>query len=225
MTFHQISAQMNFFPLKKDKLPCYFLDEYEHPNGELKTAKLYDHNQLIEEAEYYENGELKEEFTYENGLFDGYYSFSTKSEDSTVNGYYKQGKKHGKWRESVEIKNHQDECKIVVSHYENDLLHGKYMLKDDKKKVIGYYEKGQKTGKWIEYNGYKPHRHADQVIATFAEDLLEGSYIRKENKKIILSGQYVRGKKHGDWLFYDKEGKHIKTEKYSEGALIECLYP
>ena len=37
---------------------------------------------------------------------------------------------------------------------------------------------------------------------------------------ISSKGEFVKGKYHGIWKFYDKNGKHIKSEKWKNGLLI-----
>lgn len=37
---------------------------------------------------------------------------------------------------------------------------------------------------------------------------------------IYAKGEFLEGKYHGKWLFYDKTGKIIKTEKWNKGLLI-----
>jgi hypothetical protein len=169
-TFHQMTAQWNLFPSKKEKLPYYFLDHFDYPNGKLKILKLYNYGQLIEIEKFHDNGELMESMHFKDGLLNGEYSFSNKSGDSTISGQYINGKKYGEWMKC--ISNPPDLSDYEVTYnYLNDLLHGEY-------------------------------------------------YIEKEGD-ILVEGMYHMGYKHGEWLYFNKNGKHIKTEKYSEGVLVE----
>jgi antitoxin component YwqK of YwqJK toxin-antitoxin module len=222
-TFHQISLQVNLSS-RNSGAACYIREESVGTNGLLKTVKLYDDDQLEVWEEYHENGELMEEKSYENGLLDGEYFYSNESGDTTISGRYKQGKKQGRWIEEEDSENDAIN-RTVVFHYEGDLLHGKYVLKEERKRITGHYMKGKKSGEWVEYNGDGRRLRADQIRSTYVNDLLHGSYQKRENRKVVLSGQYIQGMRDGEWLYYDENGKHFKTEKYTGGALIECIYP
>lgn len=51
-----------------------------------------------------------------------------------------------------------------------------------------------------------------------------GPYTRYfENGKLECSGFYNREKKNGTWLFYDRNGKHIRTEQWENDKLVSSV--
>lgn len=51
-----------------------------------------------------------------------------------------------------------------------------------------------------------------------------GPYTRYyENGKLECSGFYKQEKKNGTWLFYDRNGKHIRTEQWDSDKLVSSV--
>ncbi|MEX0967686.1 MAG: hypothetical protein WD077_10635 [Bacteroidia bacterium] len=51
----------------------------------------------------------------------------------------------------------------------------------------------------------------------------DGAYFlyREDDGSLEVEGHYTQDKKSGEWKYYDKEGKVIKTENYKNGELVE----
>ncbi len=45
--------------------------------------------------------------------------------------------------------------------------------------------------------------------------------MRVDGNAIALSGNYVDGKRDGDWQMFDLEGKVMRTDKYRDGKLYK----
>jgi hypothetical protein len=49
-----------------------------------------------------------------------------------------------------------------------------------------------------------------------------GAYMRYyDNGKLEVEGHYKEDKQDGTWTWFDRNGKQVKTEKYSNGKLIK----
>jgi len=68
--------------------------EYDN-NGRLKLEEFYVDDERVSKKEYYDNGQLEMEVSYENGVYRGYY------EDGAlyIDGHNKNGKKDNDWKE------------------------------------------------------------------------------------------------------------------------------
>jgi hypothetical protein len=66
-------------------------------------------------------------------------------------------------------------------------------------KTTGSYIDGAKFGAWIEYypDGKK------KILTTYIDDLLNGPYeaYNRYDPQPVLKGQYVKGKKNGEWIY------------------------
>jgi antitoxin component YwqK of YwqJK toxin-antitoxin module len=80
-------------------------------------------------------------------------------------------------------------------------------------KYTGYFLNGVKTGKWIEY----ADRYTKYCTYTFENNKLNGLYqsYNYRTGKLLLQGNYVEGKKEGEWNNYQNDDqKPVSTDVY-----------
>jgi antitoxin component YwqK of YwqJK toxin-antitoxin module len=146
---------------------------------------------------FFENGQLMIEEDYINGLKDGPHTEYDENGKMVEMGEYLKGLEDGPW--------------FTVS--------GDYFER-------GTYRDGLKTGKWTSmYLLYKDNK-TDSILSftgNFVEDNPDGKHIYYwENGKIKDEGNYMTGKKDGDWIKYNSDGTLFLIVTYQNG--IEIRY-
>lgn len=93
--------------------------------------------------------QIKEEFTYKNGILHGKATTWYKNGQIRRRGSYNMGQISGKW-EFWDEKGH----KTVEACYKNDSLNGIYvsLYANGKIREKGQFEDNKRTGKWLYYN-------------------------------------------------------------------------
>ena len=84
--------------------------------------------------------------------------------------------------------------------------------------MIGYYDKGEKNGKFEQWydDGKKRHR---ELVATFVNDQYDGVYREwYENGKKSIFGTYKNGKEQGPYKEWHPNGKRALQTKYIDGV-------
>ncbi|MBX2845662.1 MAG: hypothetical protein KTR13_05545 [Saprospiraceae bacterium] len=119
------------------------------------------------------------------------------SDESTVDGSYNKGEKHGTW---VSRSSYGDVVKGI--QYKNGQPHGKFSLYDFETGPIikGFFVDGKKDSTWTYYG---------------------------PNREVIKVGKFDKGKPVGDWVLYkDKKKKPEYVYAYdSTGLIIEPKKP
>ena len=198
-----------------------------------EVGKLY-------KIETWEKGILIERGHYENGIKEGYCFYKKEIDVilHTYEGNYKNDFRNGLWTEL--IYEFDDSYSQLVGNYLNGKKEGlwkNYYIKDDEKKILsrttsfkndkedgpyksydefgdvinsGNYKKGNKFGKWIEY---QPYDYVNKILVNYnKEGELDGLYMEYDSQgKIICEGSYKDGLLHGNWKKYD-----WKTDQYFE---------
>jgi antitoxin component YwqK of YwqJK toxin-antitoxin module len=94
------------------------------------------------------NGKVFEQFTYKNGLPDGEMLMWYKNGKLKRKGYFREGKRNGKWETWDESGK-----KILEVHFKNDQLDGLFVMYNENGEVMerGIYKANKRTGNWT-YN-------------------------------------------------------------------------
>lgn len=80
------------------------------------------------------------------------------------------------------------------------------------------YKDGKKAGDWIQYFEDGKVKLKGYYTNDEKEGPFKGFY---PDGKTSVSGAYKTGHKDGLWTFYGEKGDVIRSEKYSEGALVK----
>ena len=146
---------------------------------------------------FFENSQLMIEEEYINGLKDGMHTEYEENGKKIEEGEYLKGLEEGPW--------------FTVS--------GDYFER-------GTYRDGLKTGKWTSVYLFGKDNKTDSILSftgNFVEDNPDGKHIYYwENGKIKDEGNYIAGKKDGDWIKYNSDGTLFLIVTYQNG--IEIRY-
>lgn len=127
---------------------------------------------------------------YKNGQLDGEYKLFSKSGQLEKEGYYKEGRQLGEWKE----------------YKDGFLLETVYYTEEFKPKI---YREWHKTGNLAIEKNYDD---LDKKIGTYKEYW--------DNGKLKEEGNFKDDKKDGKWSEYDITGKKLIEKTYIDGELI-----
>lgn len=173
--------------------------KYYHPNGMIEQTGTYNKEGKPEGAWrwYYDSGQLLREETYYRGKKDG--PSEEYSEEGAIveRGEYLDDLEDGPW------------FQLIGDFYQQ-----------------GSYRDGLRTGPWISYQLQEGEKGTDSLIifkGNFLDDLPDGKHTYYwDNGKVRDEGNYVAGKKEGDWIKYNYDGELFLIITYTNG--IETRY-
>ena len=191
--------------------------------------------------EFYPDGKLKAEGTYNNGIQTGEWKYYYPGGKLEQTGKFSAaGKFYGTWKwfyESGQLMREEE--------YTNGLKDGMHTEYDENGKVVeegeytndeedgpwfttigdylerGTYRDGLKNGKWVSYHLIQKDSKTDSTLSftgSFVEDNPDGKHITYwDNGKIKDEGFYLMGKKDGDWIKYEYDGTPFLVITYRNG--------
>jgi len=170
---------------------------YYHSNGRIEQTGKFNRQGKFEGTWkwYFDTGQLLREETYHDGLKDGLSTEYDETGKVTEEGEYVNGNEDGPWFEQI-----------------GDTY------------IRGTYRDGLRTGMW--YNFYLDTKEGktDSTCffkGSFLEDNPDGKHIYYwENGKVKDEGNYVNGKKEGDWYKYNSDGTLFLVITYKQGVEI-----
>ena len=192
--------------------------------------------------DYYPDGSLKAEGNYENGKQTGpwkYYHANGKTEQS--GRYSKQGKPDGTWLwyfESGQLLKEEnyrnglkdgmsteyDEAGKVVTEGEfvNDSEEGPWFELIGDCYIRGTYRDGLRNGMWYNFYLDRGETKTDSICffkGGFIDDNPDGRHTYYwENGKVKDEGNYMNGRKEGDWFKFNSDGTLFMTITYKQGV-------
>jgi uncharacterized protein len=145
---------------------------------------------------YFASGQLLIEEEYVNGLKDGTHTEYDEEGKVVEEGDYVKGEEDGRW--------------FTIA--------GDYLER-------GTYRDGLRTGKWVSYYLVKKENNGiDSTLrytGSFIDDNPDGKHtFYWENGKIKEEGQYINGKKEGDWILYNSDGTPYIVINYRNGTEV-----
>jgi antitoxin component YwqK of YwqJK toxin-antitoxin module len=194
--------------------------------------------------EFYSNGTLRAEGDYKDGKPVGEWKyFYPDSKQEQTGKYTASGKKTGTWKwyfENGQLMTEED--------YKNGVKEGVHTEYDETGKVVeegeylngteegpwftvsgdfyekGTYRDGLKNGKWTSLYLITKDNKTDSILSftgNFIDDNPDGKHIYYwENGKIKDEGNYITGKKDGDWIKYNSDGTMFLIITYQNGVEI-----
>lgn len=184
---------------------------YYHYQNQLDVSGLYVNGQKEGEWVYhYETGNIKEKGTYHNG------------------------QKQGEW-----LTYHSDTSVVTaIENFTNDTLDGycKYLCLYNQSTIVGAFAKGCPVGEWKNYYNDTILYTVGQYSSDFFPDYQRVEYMKRTcnlfdvnkqglwityylNGNIQEEGQYVQGKKQGEWRSYASAGYLTSIENYKDNVL------
>ncbi len=209
-------------------------DESEYSNDLLNgVQRLYDdQGNLVrifhyvngkkegEWKEFFKDGTLRAKGSYKNDVQNGEIIFYTPQGAYEIAGNYVNGLMHGNWRKY----NKNNELEITTKYNYGKKIAEKRMngtFKDywdnDIPKAEYTYEDGKKNGpfkEWYEMGTW-------EKVPMDVEGMEKGYHFKLElhGTQIQREGAYLDDKLEGDILYYNENGRLMKTETYIDGEL------
>ena len=171
--------------------------KYFYPGGKLEQAGKYSASGKMTGVWkwYFENEQLMIEEEYKSGIREGIHTEYDESGKVIEEGEYLNGLEEGPWF----------------------TLSGDYFEK-------GTYRDGLKTGKWSSWYLNQAENKTDSILSftgNFVEDNPDGKHVYYwENGKIKDEGNYIAGRKDGDWFKYNSDGTLFLIITYQAGVEI-----
>jgi len=169
--------------------------KYYHPNGIIEQEGTYYKGKP--EGDwfwYYAGGEILREEQYYNGFPDGQMTEYDEAGNVITKGKFIEGNEDGEWY---------------------------YRIGDNE--TEGSYSDGMRTGEWKYYD--IPEGMGKQKILRFEGRFIEDNphgkhtyYWDNGNRK--EEGEYVMGRKEGDWIYFNYDGTPFIIVSYKNGAEI-----
>lgn len=188
--------------------------------------------------EYYLNGRIQAEGSYENSQKTGLWKYYFENGNLEQIGVYdNQGRAKGEWKWYYP----NTSLRRVESFFE-DLAQGEMIEYASDSTVLaqGSYVDGNKEGFWKEnVHGYRDEgEYLDDVRegywksyypnnnlyfeGKFVDDYADGIQIwYYENGNVKEKGSFSMGLKNGEWRYFDEDGKLFMTVEYSYGIEIK----
>lgn len=170
---------------------------YYHPNGNKEQAGQYNKQGAPAGTWrwYFENGNLRKEESYLNGKLDGLFEEFDETGNLLSAGEYLDGNEDGPWILSL----------------------GDFCYK-------GTFRDGQRTGLWTGHYLVDNGTGKDSIPAFrggFIEDLQDGKHtLWWDNGKVREEGEYIMGKKEGNWMLYNYDGTLFLIITYQGGTEV-----
>ncbi|MEA1887334.1 MAG: hypothetical protein U9N72_09005 [Bacteroidota bacterium] len=171
--------------------------------------------------EFYDNGNIKKEMTYRNGMLHGYYKEYNQNGILTVTMLYDNGKiveGNVEGNPEIEIQNRYDsDGNLIFSGpYKSGIpvgIHREHKPDGTVKSSVIYNDQGIKVSEGIVTEEGRRNGEWKNFF---------------ENGKIREKGAYDNNRRTGNWTFYDEEGNIIQTGNYRNGRpedLWNWYYP
>ncbi|MCB0807453.1 MAG: toxin-antitoxin system YwqK family antitoxin [Bacteroidales bacterium] len=231
----------------KDETPEGIRREYS-PEGDVVAGYIFKNGTMIGEGiindegikdgpwkEYYPNGAIKSEGTYNNGNRTGQWKFyHPNGQLEQIGSYNKNGKEDGQWtwyyatgdllREESYFNGMIDGHSVeydkngeVISEgdYIEDLRQGTWVFNYGDHKSEGEYFSGMRNGKWRTwYNNGNLSFEGE-----FIEDNPNGRHTWFwDNGNVKTEGKYIMGLKDGEWIKYNYDGTPFISIFYENGT-------
>lgn len=156
-------------------------------------------------ATYYTNGNLKEWYTYKNGLKDGPFEEASVYGYFLLKGAFKNNLPDGEWKYFYYTGDLEK-----TSVYKDGKLHGPYFYYYDNEQVNveGQYENGSKKGVWTWYTKFG----VVDMKGPFVNDLQHGDWIYNfPNGDLSYKAHYKNGLRDGMWEYFYENGSKFKA--------------
>ncbi|NND94442.1 MAG: toxin-antitoxin system YwqK family antitoxin [Flavobacteriales bacterium] len=183
--------------------------------------------------EKYDNGNIKEEGNYENGLRKGKWTFFYPDGKLSQKGSFRKGKPHGEWKwyypdgslrrvetyrngreDGISIEYSEDGEVMSKGEYLDGLKEGKWIYRIGDHRIEGSYVQGDKEGKWTGvYDNGK-----NQFKGEFQRGFATGKHrFYYASGQLMQDGKYSSGRKDGEWRRFDEDGEMILRSSFQSG--------
>ncbi|WP_172843093.1 toxin-antitoxin system YwqK family antitoxin [Ichthyobacterium seriolicida] len=158
---------------------------------------------------YYPNGVLEQEENFLDGKLDGEKIWYYRDSKLLRKENYKNGKRHGLF-----IEYNTMGIISVSGNYTSGLKSGKWESSINDYTEIYNYQYGLKHGEYLNIN-----KDGKVLLKKeYKDDTLDGKFeYYHANGNIKEKGEYMRGNRYGNWIFYNEDGLEIISVFYEGG--------
>jgi antitoxin component YwqK of YwqJK toxin-antitoxin module len=214
------------------------IGEWNHyKNGKLEINQNYKTSHSYSEVTYYDNGQIKYKRNFSNGKNIGKWLYFFENgkivteinfnEEGKWNGKRKKFWKNGNLKSEMDFDN--GKSLYNNEYFENGNIQKSCINKEEFTECKTYLENGN-LSRYSIYddakNTYTSSKVFDdnQNIISSCNSSEDGSnictFFNKEGKKTRIES-YKNGKKHGNWIYFNPDGKIILKEVMKNGIKIE----
>ena len=174
----------------KDNVPVGTF-RYYFPDGKLKSVSEFQQGvHKVKTIIYHPNGKKASEGVFVDQIKDGVWNYYASNGRLITVENYAMGKKTGEWKTFSQ----EDGTLLEITHYVDDKKSGAH---------ITYYTDGNPC-----------------LEEHYVDGLLNGKSTSYLPKKVVsCTGNYLKGKRIGDWDYHDINGKIRTTEEYANGRV------
>ncbi|HOX79308.1 MAG TPA: toxin-antitoxin system YwqK family antitoxin [Bacteroidales bacterium] len=191
--------------------------------------------------EYYDDGKLRAQGKYNKDLKEGPWVFYHPNGQTEQEGSYFKGKPEGEWRwyyaggqllreetcfnglADGDMKEYDEAGNIITrGKYIEGREDGDWYYKVGDNETEGSYTDGMRNGMW-RYRDLSPDGKQGTLRfeGRYIEDNPHGKHTYYwENGMKKEEGEYVNGRKEGDWIIYNPDGTPFIVVSYSDGAEV-----
>jgi antitoxin component YwqK of YwqJK toxin-antitoxin module len=172
--------------------------KYFYPNGKTEQIGRFGKSGKTEGTWrwFFDNGQLFREENYRSGLKDGLSTTYNEEGEVIEEGDFLEGNEDGPWFERI-----------------GDTY------------TRGAYRDGMRDGLWESFYLNRNEDKVDSVCffrGSFNDDNANGKHTWfYENGKVKSTGQYIMGRREGNWLFYQEDGTLFLVITYRNGAEVK----
>lgn len=183
--------------------------------------------------EYYEDGSLRVEGTYKDGLKEGDWRYYSSKGNLIQEGGFRKGKPHGDWvwnyedgavhrresyrrgREEGSSIEYNPTGKVTAQgEFIDGLKEGPWIYRQGDHVIKGEYSSGEKTGKWSGIYDNGKTQFKGEFINGFAKG--KHRYFFSDGS-IMQDGKYRSGLKEGEWRRFDELGELLLRSEFKSG--------
>ncbi len=183
--------------------------------------------------ERYENGELKEAGTYENGLRTDKWKFYSEEGKLIQSGSFRKGKPHGEWKwyyrdatlrreenyrngreDGMSVEYNNAGAIVSKGEYIDGLKEGEWYYHIGDHVIKGSYNQGEKDGDWLGiYDNGKT-----QFKGSFQSGYAKGKHkFFYSTGQLKQDGKYSSGRRDGDWRHWGEDGEILLRSTFEAG--------
>ena len=139
-------------------------------------------------------------------------------------------KKNGEVKERKHVNEKEEKVGEASTYWKNGLIKEHFNYKDGEKSgmVLKYNKEGKYVANGLYQNGklhgdFTVYLDGENIKGRYENGKLHGEYkiTSSSDEKIKLEGQYLEGKREGEWKSYNKEGKLEKIINYVKNEIKE----
>lgn len=160
-------------------------------------------------TEWYRNGNVKTQCTYENGMLYGNFVRCTEQGDLIESGEYENNEIHGK-----HIVMYPNRIPNLVEHYHYGVLHGSRVVYDKNgfPATKTAYNHGELEGNFYDL--------ATGIKCQYVNGQLDGKWCQMVDGVVLMDANFVEGELHGECKKITEDGNYITTH-YHYGQLLD----